>query len=230
MLSFGYDHSEDELGLYLDDLSICLEKDRSLDLAEFTLWVLKLSETIEQENQQIVLEDEQAFEDSIPKQATFANIVKREELTMMRANRQKLEGIIDEITMENDAKLHAVVDFDKKGYVSFGDIERLSLELGESWSFKDLDGMMEAVTTQGAQRKINLQMMRSVLQTPLAWNEPDMLPVQAELLANQEALRQLELQRAGGAQDEGEKYGKEKRRARPGTAKPPPQSGGCGVM
>ena len=34
--------------MFLDDLPICVEKDRCIDMPEFFLWTLKLSETIEQ--------------------------------------------------------------------------------------------------------------------------------------------------------------------------------------
>lgn len=34
--------------MYLDDLPVCVEKDRCLDMPEFFLWALKLAETIEQ--------------------------------------------------------------------------------------------------------------------------------------------------------------------------------------
>ena len=46
--SFGYEHSVEELQVYLDDLPVCVEKDRCLDQPEFYLWALKLAETIEQ--------------------------------------------------------------------------------------------------------------------------------------------------------------------------------------
>eukprot|EP00961_Rhodomonas_salina_P057738 775987-Rhodomonas_salina.5 len=86
--SFGYEHSEEvpavplqkqysvqtslradkcsdlsldkqELGVYLDDLPLCLEKDRSLDMPEFVLWVLKLGEKIDIEELDELLDDEQ---------------------------------------------------------------------------------------------------------------------------------------------------------------------------
>lgn len=39
---------QEELEVFLDDLPICVEKDRCIDMPEFFLWTLKLSETIEQ--------------------------------------------------------------------------------------------------------------------------------------------------------------------------------------
>jgi hypothetical protein len=39
---------QEELEVYLDDLPVCVEKDRCLDEPEFFLWALKLAETIEQ--------------------------------------------------------------------------------------------------------------------------------------------------------------------------------------
>lgn len=59
-----------ELGVYLDDLPLCLEKDRSLDMPEFVLWVLKLGEKIDIEELDELLDDEQDVEDSIPREAT----------------------------------------------------------------------------------------------------------------------------------------------------------------
>ncbi len=34
--------------MFLDDLPICVEKDRCIDMPEFFLWTLKLAETVEQ--------------------------------------------------------------------------------------------------------------------------------------------------------------------------------------
>jgi len=34
--------------VFLDDLPICVERDRCIDMPEFFLWTLKLAETIEQ--------------------------------------------------------------------------------------------------------------------------------------------------------------------------------------
>lgn len=230
MLSFGYNHTEEELGLYLDDLAICIEKDRVLDMAEFTLWVLKLSEKIEKEDQDQEDEDDLDYEASIPRQATFANIVKREELITRRNNREALNTVLDEISRESEEKLVALIDKDNKGHVAYQDIETLALELGERYSFKELDAMMEAVTVSGQARKIGVKSMQDIVRSPLAWSEPDMLPCQAELLSNQENQRELERERAGGAVENVEKFGKDKRRRPEEVARKKKSGGGCGVM
>ena len=45
--------------MFLDDLPICVEKDRCLDMPEFFLWSLKLAEVIEQEDRAKIMEYEE---------------------------------------------------------------------------------------------------------------------------------------------------------------------------
>jgi len=43
-----FDRLQEELEVFFDDLPVCVEKDRCLDMPEFFLWTLKLAEVIEQ--------------------------------------------------------------------------------------------------------------------------------------------------------------------------------------
>ena len=52
MLTYGMDHSEEELTDYLNDLPIILDGDEALDKTQFVLWIMKLHERLMTEDRQ----------------------------------------------------------------------------------------------------------------------------------------------------------------------------------
>mmetsp|Transcript_19213 Transcript_19213/g.40400 ORF Transcript_19213/g.40400 Transcript_19213/m.40400 type:complete len:254 (-) Transcript_19213:129-890(-) len=212
MLSFGYDHSEKELAAYLDDLPICVEGDRALDMPEFVLWTVKLGERIEAEDREEALSKEKALRDNIPPAASQRSTVMREALATMTENREALEALMDQQREVLDRELFDAVDSDGNGYLAYQDLEKLSRQLGEPWEFKDLDEMMYAVTELGQARRLSFPAFREMLRRPLAWDEPDKYPCQEKLLAAQEEARQRDRDLIRAAERRGKSKSKPARR------------------
>mmetsp|Transcript_18447 Transcript_18447/g.45294 ORF Transcript_18447/g.45294 Transcript_18447/m.45294 type:complete len:264 (+) Transcript_18447:124-915(+) len=199
LLSFGYEHDEDDIEHYLDALPICLEKDRALDLPEFMLWVKKLSEKIAQEDEDRQMEDEKALEESIPKENSRKTLMLKELLNTSRHNRETLHKLVEEEQIKFDKELFDLIDEEGNGVLTYQDIQKLSTELGEPWRFEELDEMMYAMADYGAERRVPLEKFVSVLQSQVAWDERDLLPCQEELLIREEENRVAEAERAGRA-------------------------------
>lgn len=236
--SFGYEHSEEELGVYLDDLPLCLEKDRSLDMPEFVLWVLKLGEKIDIEELDELLDDEQDVEDSIPREATHHALILKEKLLTMRQNRQDLQDIVEQERIALDTAAFKMLDKEGNGYLTYQDMENLTRELEEPWTYKEVDAMMTAVTETGAARRVDLEHFRTVMRATVAWDEPDLYPCQQKLLEAQAAQRRVDDERTGkakkGEEEEDEVVGhsdldgSKERRRRP--RKPKASAASCMVM
>mmetsp|Transcript_33322 Transcript_33322/g.78037 ORF Transcript_33322/g.78037 Transcript_33322/m.78037 type:complete len:264 (+) Transcript_33322:3-794(+) len=208
LLSFGYDHSVEELNDFLDQQPVCLERDGALDLPEFVLWVKKLSQQIAREEEEADLRDEQDFEDSIPKTNSRRTLEMREELANRRLNRGVLTDLLAAAELHHDEKLFERLDVDSNGFLTYQDIDELSRQMGEPWKFDDIDEMVYSVCEPFRVRRIDMDTFIKTLNMQIAWDEKDLLPCHQQLLDDQLEFKIAEAERMGlkGAS----KYGKKR--------------------
>mmetsp|Transcript_30076 Transcript_30076/g.58764 ORF Transcript_30076/g.58764 Transcript_30076/m.58764 type:complete len:265 (+) Transcript_30076:18-812(+) len=197
LLSFGYDHSEEELEDFLDQQPICLERDGSLDLPEFILWVKKLSDQLAIEEAQADLQDEKDFEESIPKTNSRRTLEMKEAITNRRMNRGVLEDLLANAELEHDEKLFERLDVDDNGFLTYQDVEELSRQMGELWKFEQIDEMVYIVCEPFRVRRIDLDTFIATLKSQIAWDEQDLLPCHKQLLQDQLEFKISEAERMG---------------------------------
>uniref|UniRef100_A0A7S4PID0 EF-hand domain-containing protein n=1 Tax=Guillardia theta TaxID=55529 RepID=A0A7S4PID0_GUITH len=192
MKSFGYHHTEEEMNAFMDDLPVCLENDRSIDFVEFLVWILKLGEKIDHEEKGSDLELEKKYE--VGDQDGDAAAVMREILSTIRKNRQELESKIDAINIEDDKRIFQHIDKENKGFITFQDLVVLKNELGEEFTYDELNEIMNNEKGAGQQRLVHFEDFRKMLHSIIAWDEPDMLPCHQEFLDGKNAKRTYEIE------------------------------------
>ncbi|EKX38923.1 hypothetical protein GUITHDRAFT_115027 [Guillardia theta CCMP2712] len=170
MQSFGYEHSEEEFESYLDDLPISVEGDRYMDFPQFVLWVVKLGERIEEEEQEAKIKREKELEYRIELMPRGKEVERvKLELAEVKEEREEVYNIVIEEQRQAFKDLFLDLDAQSKGYLTQQDITNLAKKLGKPWTEHEYDAMMHAV----------------------AWDEPEMYPCQRAIV-EQHAREKLE--------------------------------------
>mmetsp|Transcript_30248 Transcript_30248/g.60945 ORF Transcript_30248/g.60945 Transcript_30248/m.60945 type:complete len:159 (+) Transcript_30248:60-536(+) len=117
----------------------------------------------------------------------------------MRQNREDLQDIVETERKALDVEAFKMLDKDGNGFLTYQDMENLSRELNEPWTYREIDAMMTAVTDTGTARRVDIEHFRTVMRATVAWDEPDMYPCQAKLLESEAEQRHTDAVRSGKA-------------------------------
>lgn len=147
LLSFGRDYTETELSEFLRELPVNFEADGALDFPEFLLWTAKLAQKLQDESFERRKAEEESILKSIPKGAlNESGARKREKVKRMRLEREQDEEATRNVCCgctvvadDGQARLadarmtFDLFDVDKKGFISWEDLQRVASETGEMW-------------------------------------------------------------------------------------------------
>ena len=135
---------------YLEELACCIEDDGALDFPEFIMWISQLSMRIKNERRLEELEKEEEMAFSIRGRGLNAKTVKvRDKLKGRRERRETVEDTLDSGFTEDMQEVFNLFDADKKGYVSWEDLDRVAKETGEEFDVITLDKMMSIAVAPG---------------------------------------------------------------------------------